>query len=612
MPDANVSRQALLEQAQQLLQVGRYREAGSIYEQMLLGFPEDTEVFFQRALLACREQDWPAARTALQHARLLSPGVAAIHLNLGIALFNLGDPDTAMASYQQACALDPACVAALYNLGLALKKQGRIEDARRHFQSVVTQQPSHLEAWRQLAILLHQQGQAEEASTAYEQVLAIDPVCLEALNNLSEIRIGQGRLSEGIGLLERAVAAQPTQAQLLCNLGTALGKAGRYEAAIAVLERVPASHPVYSQALTALGWSYWGKQQYARAERLTRQALALQPGNAIAGFNLALQALQQGRLAEGWRLYEWRWQARQAFLPLRQAIPFWNGESITGKTVLVIGEQGYGDMLQFVRFVPRVATLGAQIVLCVPAPLQRLFAAMDPAWRVVAPGDAVPPADYQVPLLSLPRILGVGLDSIPAPSSAYLRVPDSVLAEWRPRMPAGTLLRAGLAWRGNKRNPVDARPDARRYMDAGQLATLLAVAGVSFVSLQKPAADLPVLPPMPAPLVDFGDRLADFMDTAAVISQLDLVISIDTAVAHLAGALGKPTWLLLPYNADWRWLLGRCDSPWYPTMQLFRQSQSAQWEGTIQRVAGRLAMLATSSKADWPAIAQAGCRAHDV
>jgi hypothetical protein len=313
-----------------------------------------------------------------------------------------------------------------------------------------------------------------------------------------------------------------------------------------------------------------------------RQAIALQPDASTAHFNLGLTLLLKGQLAEGFKQMQWRFKTPEmrSFRP-KLAQPLWDGSDLPGQQILLYGEQGLGDIIMFSRYAPLVASRGARVLLMVPPPLVSLMQTLDGVESVIPATQPLPDFDVHAPLMSLPMIFGHDESTIPS-KAPYLRA-DPVRAEaWKSRLADHLHQRAvGLAWAGNPKH----RNDRNRSVPPAQLAPLAAVQSVAWVSLQKEASssDRPNLP-----LLDWTSQLSDFADTAALIHNLDLVITVDTAVAHLAGAIGKPTWLLLPYVPDWRWMLNRADSPWYPSMRLFRQTQRGDWSAPVQTIVGEL------------------------
>jgi hypothetical protein len=357
------------------------------------------------------------------------------------------------------------------------------------------------------------------------------------------------RLDEAIAAYEQAVLFKPNHLSALCNLGNTLRARGRYQEAIKRYE----------------------------------QAIAVNPDYADAHWDLSLTLLQLGDFERGWREHEWRMQCSALAKPVQYSQPQWAGESLVGKSILLHPEQGLGDTLQFVRYVQVVADLGARVYLGTQPELHALLKLIPGADMVVSYGQ-LPVFDVQCPLLSLPFVLGTRLDSVPA-KVPYLFAEEGLVQQWAQKLgPSNGKKRVGLVWAGSKTH----KNDRNRSIDPAKLSPLLQVPGFQFFSLQKGATGSTILAPPGAELIDHTGELNDFIDTAALIANLDLVISVDTSVAHLAGGMGKPVWLLLPRDPDWRWLLDRDDSPWYPTMKLFRQTTARDWEPVVQRMAREL------------------------
>ena len=324
------------------------------------------------------------------------------------------------------------------------------------------------------------------------------------------------------------------------------------------------------------------------------RAIALKPDYAKAHFNRSLALLLKGNFADGWEEYEWRWKGgARGVKPRKFECPQWRGENLAGKTIFLYPEQGYGDTIQFLRYVPLVASRGGHVILEVPPPLLRLAERLQGAAQVFASGAAAPAADFFCPLLSLPRAFSTTVATIPG-EVPYLVADRTAIAAWRRRLAVLEGLRVGLVWAGSPRpnQPEANRINRRRSITLGHFANLADVPGVSLVSLQKDQAASQTRSPPPGLFVhDWTDELGDFADTAALIEALDLVISVDTSVVHLAGALGKPVWLLNRFDTCWRWLLDRDDSPWYPTLRQFRQPRRGDWDSVIMDVLAALTRL---------------------
>ncbi len=429
------------------------------------------------------------------------------------------------------------------------------------YRAAVTSELGALPAWVNLGLALTELGDTAEAERCYRVALQLDPRRVETLTNLSDLLLRQKRFADAESACRQAIAAAPDAAAGAANYGV---------------------------LLACMGWD-------AEAERSLRRAIELDPAYGKARFHLSCLLLQQGRWEEGWRQFEYRNPQAGATTALPMPdLPRWQGEPLTGKSLLVLPEQGYGDEIQFCRYLPLLKQRGLQrlTVICKPR-LKTLFAALPGVDAVVAAGEPLPAASFDCLTypMSCPLHFGTTPATIPA-TLPYLTVAPEAVAHWRAQL--ADAFAVGLVWQGNRRH----ENDADRSLPAAALAHLLAVPEIQFVSAQKawcgPAAGEPAALQAVLPL---AADLEDFADTAALIMALDLVISVDTAVAHLAGALGKPCWLLLPaYKTDWRWLTARSDSPWYPgVMRLFRQQRGEEWSAVTARVAAALAV----ARAQW-------------
>lgn len=430
-------------------------------------------------------------------------------------------------------------------------------------------------------------GDAAGAEECFRQALALAPDFAEALANLALLRERAGALAEAEACYRQAIALQPESAQIRLNLGVLLLGQKRFAEAEACDRQALQLAPDSPAAWSNLGVLLACTKREAEAEQCYRTALGLDGDYAKASFNLSYLLLRQGRFEEGWR----RLEARQSYdlLASHFAFPRWRGEALSGKSVIIGCEAGHGDMIQFCRYAALLKERGAARIslLCHPG-LKTLFATLPGVDEVLSLHDDVPAAgwDFWAPPMSLPFYCATRLDSIPAPIP-YLAADPARVATFAALLPASGI-RVGLVWKGNANFENDAD---RSLPSLDMLAPLGEVAGVRFVSLQKGAGeDEARHPPAALPLLALGDALEDFADTAALLSSLDLLISVDSAVAHLAGALGKPCWLLLPdYRTDWRWLTGRTDSPWYPQhMRLFRQPAGGGWPAVVAAVAEAL------------------------
>ncbi len=499
---------------------------------------------------------------------------------------------------------------------LALHQAGQLDDAQAAYNAILAVEPKHAEAIGLLGVLAHQRGRPDAALDLIDRALALDP-SLDRLHAHRCVALcGLGRLDEALSSIERAEAlgldpqhCRVSRANILCdlrryeegaalysqalsadpdlvparlNLGMARWRQGDLSAGEAAFQEALTNHPDLVEAHYGLGLIHRARNDLNAANLAQRRAVAINPDHAQAQLELGELDLLAGHFTTGFAGYEWRHHLPHAIglLP-RFDVPAWDGSLLNGDTVFVYVEQGYGDSIQFARFLPSVNSRGGRVVLGVSPPLERLFRGLDGVDRFVMDWNQAAPYQRHAPLSSLACILGVArADEIPtAPYLApYLAADPAAVAQILASLGSSDDAKVGLVWSGRPENPNDARRSI-----APALLSALQRPGVRLVSLQKDAT-----PPAELDCVDLGPRLKDFADVAAAIAALDLVITVDTATAHLAGAMGKPVWILLPFAPDWRWRLDRDDSDWYPSARLFRQPSPGDWSDVIQTVAAQL------------------------
>ena len=528
--------------------------------------------------LLCRQGKFEEASQVYRAGLEKAPDDATLHFALAAALAACGQRrEEAKAAYREALRLRPEFPEALLNLGNLYYDEQQFMQAALCCHKALELRPGYAKAWCNLGNALQMLGGVEGATRCYERTLAIAPETTAAWHNLGNAWAARRDFRKAEDCFRRALAAEGRPGDHN-SLGNALFQQRRNEEAAACYRRALELNPGYAAAHTNLANVLMREGQRAQMFAHYERALEMNANSAGGHYNLALAYLREGRYPEGWREQEWRWDFRELRLRRRAfAAPQWRGEPLHGETILLHAEQGLGDTLQFVRYAPLVAERGGRVVLEVQPRLKRLLGNLPGVTRVLAHCEALPEFAWHCPLMSLPLAFGTEVDSIPA-KTPYIRADcEDAAAAWR-RWP-GAGLRVGIAWAGNPQH----RSNEQRSMPLRSLLPLARIGGVSWFSLQVgPAAAETRTIPGDFALTDACSANRDMADTAALAATLDLVISVDTSVAHLAGAMGIPTWVMLPYLADWRWMDEREDSPWYPTARLFRQTVGGDWSGPVE------------------------------
>jgi tetratricopeptide (TPR) repeat protein len=541
-----------------LHRAGRLAEAERIYAQILQGRPDQFETL---QLLA----------------------------ELNMARGNLADAQRAAAA---AVAARPKSADALVFLGHVQRALRQDDEALKNFERALAFEPNHIDALGMTGDALLARGRATEALACFDRILKAAPQHAAARANRAAALAGLGRFEEALADCDAAIAAAPGLVMALYNRANALANLGRDADALAAWDRLLAVAPQHFVAWSNRGNALSALKRHAEAVQSFARAIALRPDYADAHFNQALALLALGDYKRGLAEYEWRWKRSGMPVPRDFRRPLWLGEApLAGKAILLHAEQGLGDSIQFARYVPMLARAGAKIVLEVQAELKSLLERLDGAGSVIARGEALPAFDLHCPLGSLPLAFKTELSSVPA-GIPYLQANESRVAQWRGRLAPAALPRVALVWAGNPQHVND----RNRSIPLAALKPLIDAGGFGFVSLQRDlrAADAEILKAMPA-MLPLGDAPADLDDTAAILALCDLVISVDTAVAHLAAAMGRPTWVLLPFAPDWRWTVEGERSPWYPAARLYRQARAGDWDGVIARARAELAGFSPSN-----------------
>ena len=592
---------------------GNFARAEEILRQVVDAEPRLAAAWHMRGLIARRNEDTVRASEYFAAAVSRAPTSSTYSRDLGISLLARDLKREALETLERAIALDPEDAAAQFYLGNALLLSGRPFEATHHLNLTLQLEPDSAAAHCSLAAAYRACGRPQEAVAAANAALALSPRYTEALNNLALANCDLGHYPEAIKALRTASTSDPEDESLLNNLGVALHANGQREEAERVLKSALELKPgwgeaslnlgnllrqkghfdeavaYYRQALTDnpldvkpygnLGLALINLNRPEEAASIYEKALGLDPGNADIRMSLGIAQLMQGNYAEGWENYEARWEA-PSFTAVKRTfdIPRWDGTPVAGKRIIVHAEQGFGDTLQFCRYLPLLAREEMTVVFECQKALARLCASIEGIAGLVVRGDALPAADFHIPLLSLPYLFETTVGTIPG-RVPYLLPPPSIVDAWQRRI-AKERFSVGFVWTGDPSR----QDDSMRSCPKSALAPLLAISNVDFYSLQVgdgPDSSM-------TGVVHLGDRFGDFAETAAAIMALDLVVTVDTAVAHLAGALGRPVWVMLGAHADWRYLMSREDSPWYPTMRLFRQRRHGDWTELVERVASSL------------------------
>jgi tetratricopeptide (TPR) repeat protein len=518
----------------------------------------------------------------------IEPEHAAAHGNLGNLLYARGKFDDAIAHYRKALAVDKGNAALYNNLGGAiLAAHGDLNEAEACFEQVVLLHPNYAEAHCNLGNVFGAQGKLDEAVACYQRALTLSPDRPDFHNVLGNALRDRGKLQPAMECCQRALALNPDYAEAHYNLGNVFGDQGKLDDARECYERALAIKPEYADAHTNLIITLRDQGKTDDALACCQRALAFHPDSADTHFCDAYLRLLTGDFVEGWRQYEWRWLTK-GVRPHGLTAPLWDGKDLCGKTILLHCEQGLGDNIQCARFAWLVKEKGGTVLLSCPSSLVRLFENLAGIDGIFANGRGLPGFDVHAPLMSLPGLFQTTVDTIPA-DVPYLQSDAAQVAVWRDRLAGYRGFRVGIVWRGHPGH----EGHRQRSITAAQVTEFLRIPGLAVVSLQKDGAagEIETLRNVPDSFFDAAPFLDDFSDTASAIANLDLVIAVDTAVCHLAGALAVPVWTLIPFAHDWRWLLHRDDSPWYPTMRLFAQPKIGDWQSVLERVRDELALL---------------------
>ena len=578
---------------------GRLDEAEKLYHSLHIQNGLDGEVLFLLGVLCCDLGIFDTACHFLDAAIDLQPTHAEPKDQLVIALNGQAELQEeagriveAEQSLRRALSVAPNDARTLRSLGRLMLATGHAAAAEDYLWNSLTQASDIGFNWLGLAQL--QQGKFAAATQSLQQALTMDPELNQARHNLGLALYYQGYLAEATHTFEQALARDPGYTSARINLANTLRLLGRHDEARQHLNRVLEQQPDSIEALNNLGTVLQDQGSAKEALACLGRAVELAPNQAEIRWNLALTQLLLGDYQQGWANFESRWEGCASLRGAHRhpQAAAWRGEILQGKRLLLWAEQGFGDSLQFIRFAQQAAGLGAEIIVEAQPELAELLRSAPGVSQVVARGEELPHYDLHCPLMSLPHRLGIEIKDLPG-VIPYLSADPIGIEQWAERLTNFSGQRIGLAWAGSSRrqSPELAVIDARRSIPLQLIAPLLSIEGIGFFSLQKGEAAAEIkTAELTETLHDFSAEWQDFSDTAAFIMNLDLVISVDTAVAHLAGALGKPAWLLNRHDGCWRWLRERPDSPFYPTLRQFRQESAGDWESVIEKVMHELAL----------------------
>lgn len=614
--------------AMQHYQAGRLHEAEVLCRQVLAAAPDEPTAWYLLGLLAAQAGQPQAAMALIQRALVLKPDLAEAHGNLATIYFQQGLLGEAISHYQRALESGPPQAEILNNLGNAFSRLGDKGNAIACYRRALELRPDSAELHNNLANACFEQGMLNESVSFFKRSLELKPDFAEAHNNLGVLFRELGEFDEAVNCGYRALALKPNYVEAYNNIAAAHWKAGRLEVGADYARRALELHPGYADAHTNLGNILRDQGAFGDAESLYRRAIELNPGSfdshnslgalllaqglyeeAAASFhrslelksdfvgarwNRSLLMLLHGDFECGWPEYEWRWRTsgtRAREFPQ----PQWDGSAPAGRVVLLHAEQGFGDTFQFVRYAKLIKNLGAKVVVECQMPLVNVLRGCDGIDYVCARGDALPAFDCHVAMMSLPLIFRTSLQNIPT-DNPYIHADATAVARWRERLQPIQGFRIGINWHGRGGHGNFRRRD----IPIERMLSLGAVSNVHLVCLQKEMdskeSSAIAAAKVFSPGADFDSSHGAFVDTAAILANLDLVITSDTAVAHLAGALGVAVWCALPYSPDWRWLLHRSDSPWYPTMRLFRQKQPGDWAEVFEEMQAALVDRVSAKK----------------
>ncbi len=563
-----------------LQELRRFEEAATYYERAIALNPGQSAAYFNLGAVLHELKRFKEAVTNYDHAIACAQENAAAYSNRGISLQKLLRTNEALESYDLAIALQPDYADAHYNRGVTLQQIRRLDEALTSYDKAIAIKPQYANSYYNRGVVLQQMKQLEEALANYDIAITIDPKYADSYYNRGVVLQELNRIEEALNSYDKAIAAKPDHAAGYYNRGVMLQKLKRFEEALADYDHAIAMTPSHAEAYYNRGLTLQELRRLESAVVSYDNAIMIKPDYAEAYWNKSLALLLAGKFELGWALYEWRWTIDEIAKNKRSfKQPLWLGnEDIVGKKILLYTEQGLGDTIQFCRYAKLVKQKGATVILEVPQSLFGLLVGLDGVDELLEKGDDLPQFDYHCPLLSLPLAFRTRLDSIPS-ETPYIAGSARKLATWADIIGIKTRPRVGIVWSGSAIH----KNDENRSLELRQILPYLPDC-FEYFSLQKEIRDVDKEALASSSIHQYGEKLNDFADTAALCELMDLVISVDTSVAHLAGAIGKTTWILLPYARDWRWLLSFDHTPWYDAVELYGQEEDRQWAPVLNKV----------------------------
>jgi tetratricopeptide (TPR) repeat protein len=614
-----------IKSAMENYQAGNLQKTVNICKKIVKIQPNNINALNLLGIICYQIKDYDSAIKYSKKLINLNPGNARTYYILGHSMQEKGETDEAITHYQRSLQLDPNFADAYYNLGTILQDNKRYDEAISCYKKSLQLNPNDVDAYYNLARVLQEKEQFDEAITCYKKALQINPNLADAYNNIGTILIENEQFDEALTNCQKAFYLNPNLPDVHNNLGIINKEKGKLDEAIFYCQKALQLDSRFYKAYHNLANIQCKKQQFDKAVTYSQQALEINPNddevhvglgaafcgkgqlntgincykkaiqinsnNANTHFSMSCAFLLSGDFKQGWQEYEWRWKSKDYLKyncfhkPDDFSQPILKGLDIAGQTVFIYAEQGLGDEIQFIRYVPLVVQLGANVVIECHKELYGLLQSIEGIKHLIVQGEQLPEFDIQCPLLTLPLVFNTTLENIPT-KVPYLSVNPILTQKWKDKIQQdNSKLKVGLVWQGNPKH----KNDMNRSIPFNYFSPFSKFTDITFYSLQKgKGSEQSKNLPVGIKFIDLTEEINDFSDTAALIENLDLTISVDTSVVHLAGALGKPIWTLLPFSPDWRWMLTRKDSPWYPTMRLFRQPSPGDWNSVIKKVAEEL------------------------